>query len=82
LCPRYEPILSKVEGIEWVKIGKMSKINLNFYSGKAYENTHNWTLSENKPNQSIKYFENSPFWYRLVDCMKENLFCFTGRDYV
>ncbi len=31
---------------------KIDKMNLNFYLTKDYENKHNWTLGENKPNQS------------------------------
>ena len=27
-------------------------MNVNIYSKKAYENKHNWTLSENKPNSN------------------------------
>ena len=27
-------------------------MNLNFYSTKDYENISNWTLGENKPNQT------------------------------
>jgi hypothetical protein len=26
LCPRYEPVLSVAEGVEWVNIGKISSL--------------------------------------------------------
>ena len=61
---------------------KIGKMNIRILSKMAYKYRYNWTLSENETNRNIKLFENSPFLCRLVDCMKENHFCFTGRDYV
>jgi len=29
---------------------RKSQMNINFYSTMDYENKHNWTLGENKPN--------------------------------
>jgi hypothetical protein len=42
LC-KTNPILSAVGGLQ---------MNLNFYSTKDYENKHNWTLGQNKPNSN------------------------------
>ncbi len=36
---------------------RKAKMNLNFYTTRAYENKYNWTLGENKPKQTQRYIK-------------------------
>ncbi len=57
-----------------------SQMNLNLYNTKAYERKRNWTLGENKPNQSQLKPISNPIKPNLQKA-KMNLTSITPKDY-
>ena len=53
------------------QFSKRLKMNLSFYSTEDYENKHNWTISQNKPNQT-QFF--TPL-FRVLYTLRGPVFC-------